>query len=294
MHKYFRAIGFSDYFSSEYDVELFLNEIMHSYQDRSVVRLDEHRTFLQFTKSFGPNMGVCLCGEMDEFGFHRQYYYPYLKGQGITTDCELTLEKRVSGNGYMGMVDDGRVGISLIFSMQNTVQLQRRIAITHRLTGLNRTTLSGLAGSGVILLPAKGYGHTDPAEVEENKRREQLVLSASRGDQEAIETLTLEDMDTYAMITRRIQHEDILTIVRSYLMPYGVECDQYQVLGTILFFTKVHNVITNEAVYQMTLDINDMKMDVCISEKDLMGEPQVGRRFKGNIWLLGEAQISIT
>ena len=292
MHRYLRAIGFSGYFSSEYDIELFLDEIMHSYQERSVVRLDEHRTFLQFTKSFGPNFGICLCGEMDEFGFHRLYYYPYLKGHGITTECDLSIEKKISGNGYMGMVDDGRVGISLIFAMQNTIALQRRLAITHHLTGLNQTTLSGLSDNGVILLPAKGYGHPlTMEEKEENKRREQLVFSASQGDQEAIETLTLEDMDTYAMISRRIQHEDILTIVSSFMMPYGIECDQYQVLGTILFFTKVYNIITKEAVYQMTLEINDMEIDICISEKDLMGEPETGRRFKGNVWLLGEARI---
>ena len=37
----------------------------------------------------------------------------------------------------------------------------------------------------------------------------------------------------------------------------------------------------------MTLDCNGLEFDVCINENDLLGEPQVGRRFKGVIWLQG-------
>lgn len=37
----------------------------------------------------------------------------------------------------------------------------------------------------------------------------------------------------------------------------------------------------------MTLECNDMDLDICINEKDLLGEPDVGRRFKGVIWLQG-------
>ncbi|MEE1517216.1 MAG: DUF3881 family protein, partial [Lachnospiraceae bacterium] len=30
-----------------------------------------------------------------------------------------------------------------------------------------------------------------------------------------------------------------------------------------------------------------MVFDVCINKKDLLGEPEVGRRFKGSIWVQG-------
>ena len=33
--------------------------------------------------------------------------------------------------------------------------------------------------------------------------------------------------DLYSSITRRIQNEDILSIVTTYFMPYGIESDQY-------------------------------------------------------------------
>ena len=46
-----------------------------------------------------------------------------------------------------------------------------------------------------------------------------------------MESLTMEDIDMYTMISRRIQHEDVYSIVDTYLMPYGIECDQYSLMG---------------------------------------------------------------
>ena len=71
-------------------------------------------------------------------------------------------------------------------------------------------------------------------------------------------------------------------------MPYGMVCDQYSVRGEILYYMPFKNIITGEEIYQLTLDCNDMQFDVCINKEDLLGEPQIGRRFKGVIWLQGE------
>jgi hypothetical protein len=37
----------------------------------------------------------------------------------------------------------------------------------------------------------------------------------------------------------------------------------------------------------MKIECNDIFFDVCINEKDLMGQPAIGRRFKGNVWMQG-------
>ena len=98
----------------------------------------------------------------------------------------------------------------------------------------------------------------------------------------------MEDMDTYSMISERIVNDDILTIVDSYFMPYGIECDQYNIMGEIRDVVSFQNVLTGENLYQMTVESNDMQFDICINKQDLFGEPQVGRRFKGIIWLQGQ------
>ena len=120
------------------------------------------------------------------------------------------------------------------------------------------------------------------------KRRTQMMNEARCGDEEAMENLTMEDMDTYAMISRRIVDEDILSIVDTFFMPYGMECDRYHVLGEITDLMESENVLTGDKLYQITIQCNDMEFDVCINQKDLMGEPQIGRRFKGVVWLQGK------
>lgn len=45
-------------------------------------------------------------------------------------------------------------------------------------------------------------------------------------------------------------------------MPYGVECDQYSILGEILEYRKVVNQITGVELYQVRLDVNELIFDV--------------------------------
>ena len=99
--------------------------------------------------------------------------------------------------------------------------------------------------------------------------------------------MTLEDMDMYTAISRRIPKEDIFSLVDTYFMPYGVECDQYSVLGEIIDMRLVKNQITGEQIYILTICSNELTFDVCINIIDLFGEPKVGRRFKGIVWLQG-------
>jgi len=66
-----------------------------------------------------------------------------------------------------------------------------------------------------------------------------------------------------------------------------VECDHYSVLGEIKDCRKVRNSMTKEECYIMTISANDLVFDVCINKEDLYGEPAVGRRFKGVIWMQG-------
>ena len=89
------------------------------------------------------------------------------------------------------------------------------------------------------------------------------------------------------MISRRILKEDVLSLVDNYFMPYGVECDKYSIMGEILNVELVQNTDTNEMIYILKVDTNDLVFDICINTMDLFGEPAIGRRFRGTIWLQG-------
>lgn len=102
-------------------------------------------------------------------------------------------------------------------------------------------------------------------------KKKQMIAKARMGDEEAIEKLTLEDIDMYSMVSQRLLQEDVFSIVDTFFMPYGMECDQYQILGIIKQVNKVKNLYTGEAIYQMDLECNEMDFNVCINQKDLLG-----------------------
>ena len=124
------------------------------------------------------------------------------------------------------------------------------------------------------------------SEASDNRRN--LLSAARNGDQTAIETLTLDDIDIYSQVSRRLLHEDVFTIVDTYFMPYGVECDIYSIMGEILDVIEIENQVTKEKIYQLRLDVNELQFDVCVPKSEVLGEPGIGRRFKGTIWLQGE------
>lgn len=286
MHSYLRAIGFGKY-NNESETEKLLEQVFRDFDHRNVVK-DENNIFIEMEKEFGPDMGIKLCGSLDGEGFHREYYFPYYKGSGITTREEAAVEKRVNGDSFAGLCEDDRLGISLIFFLQNPAAYQKEQLLTDLFNRKNSVTLSGLSTEGTILLPILKTVEQTDVQKQNLAQRSKLLNAARNGDPEAIESLTIEDMDIYSMISRRVYEEDIYSIVDTFFMPYGVECDQYQIMGNINYYTKVCNPVTKENVYQMSIECNDLNFDICINEADLMGSPEVGRRFKGSVWMQGK------
>jgi len=282
-----RAIGFSNYTDRKKIKELLTDTVMNS--DKRAYTLNQEGIMLgEFCKNFADNMGVAVCGEFDEEDkFIYDYYFPYLTGSGITTTEDVSVERHAAKDSYAGICDDMKVGISLIFYLRNMITYVKAQA-TGKLPIRGTTlTLSGLSVSGSIMMAIKKDEKQKEIVQRKSKARNKLLDAARRGSEEAIETLTLEDMDTYSIISSRIQKEDIFSIVDTYFMPYGVECDQYSVLGEIVAMKLTTNQVTGEEIYILTICCNELTFDVCINIIDLFGEPQVGRRFKGVVWLQG-------
>ena len=183
-----------------------------------------------------------------------------------------------------------QVSVNIIFYVQNIVDYLSERHLNHLSSCTARIRFSGLSIDGRILLPV-AKRMTEEENSEAILQRTRLLKAAREGDEEAIENLTLEDMDTYSMISRRIADEDVFSIVSTYFMPYGVECDHYNVLGEILNIEMVENSLTRERVYILTIESHDLIFEVCINQKDLLGEPAVGRRFKGIVWLQGNVSF---
>lgn len=287
MHKFMRAVGFSEYTDRKKLKEL-LKDVILSADQRAYTINDEDVMLGEFSKSFADRLGVTVCGEFDEEDkFTYEYYYPYIEGRGITSTEDISVERHASRESYAGVCDDIKVGISMIFYLQNRIPYVKAHFCGELPIRGTSLTLSALSVQGSILMPIEKDEMQKQRVQKDSVNRKNLIAAARKGDEDAIETLTLEDMDMYSTISRKIQKEDVFSIVDTYFMPYGVECDHYSVLGEIVECNKTENRITGEEIYLLTICCNELTFDVAINIIDMLGEPQVGRRFKGIIWLQG-------
>lgn len=292
MHQYIKAIGFED-IRSKKEFKNILDDVKESYSQLMAVSYTENVEYCEMRKEYGQDIGIAVCGELDEEeDFDMEYYFPYLEGSEVTLYSEIQVEKGIDKEQYFGVCEDSRLGISLIFYLQNGIEyLSQKPEHFHEHKAA--VSLSALSISGMILLPVHKTEQQVKTATKASENRKELLTAARKGDQHAIETLTLDDMNIYTNVSKRLEKEDVFTIVDSYFMPFGVECDSYSVMGEILAVRERENIVTQKKLYQMKLNVNEVVLDLCIPKDSLLGEPEIGRRFKGEIWLQGRLDFSM-
>ena len=287
MHQYLKAIGFEN-IQTRKDLKKLLKEVEENFTHQTIVSYRPGEDFCEFQKEFGQDVGITLCGELDDKEhFEAAYYFPYFEGSGVTTYAEIDVQRKIEKEQYVGLCEDSKIGISLIFTLQNGVEYMREKQAGLAKDVQTSVTFSGLAQGGMILLPVNKNEQQILNEKRASDTRRELMNAARKGDQAAIETLTFDDMDLYSKVSKRLANEDVFSIVDTYFMPFGAECDMYSIMGEILEYRLTRNEITREDICIMKLDVNGLLFDVCVPKREVMGEPAVGRRFKGNVWLQG-------
>ena len=296
MHKYWRAIGFSKQPKRKKLIELIQKGIDRTKSRSYTVNEDDEDSLLaQFDIELGSNYGICVCGQFDDGDeFFPEYYYPYLNSDVISTRETASVERRVDNNSFAGICDDMKVGVTLIFRLHNTIEYIKNTHTSFVPLENTSITLTALSLEGTVMLPIyKSESDLLKKKNTEIKRRH-LMNAAKSGDENAMKELTIADMDTYANILSHIQYEDVYSLVESYFMPYGAECELYSVMGEIKACLLTRNHVTMDEVYVMTIDSNGLVFDLAINRQDLYGEPAVGRRFKGIIWLQGKINFPLS
>ena len=85
MHKFLPAVGFSC-IDRRKELEEILQDVVDSYDEKIVTESNREGLFAEFSKNFGCDCGITVCGEYDENNqFHIDYYFPFFRGTGITT-----------------------------------------------------------------------------------------------------------------------------------------------------------------------------------------------------------------
>ena len=287
-----RAIGFSS-INNRMELNHLLKNIIENPSKTRTIQFGDNGSLTEISMEYGEGMGITLRGEMDENNiFQMEHYFPNIYGQNISTREEVGINKRVDAEAYTGMCDDFRLGVSLIFYLQNVIDYLEKKKQNMPMGTSFPITLAALSLEGRILLPIE----KDEVQVRnisaETKYRNNLIAEAKKGNQDAIDSLTIDDIDTYAMVSRRAKKEDIYSIVDTSFIPFGSESDNYSVIATITDCNLIVNNHTKEELYDLQLVCNDLNFRLCINRQDLLGEPVIGRRFKGNLWMQGSIAFS--
>ena len=286
MHDFLRAIGFSKFKTKKEIINLLAD--VKKLDGQSELTGFGADKLVELRKMFGKNIGIAWNGtSVSENTMDIDYYFPFVYGEYNNIHEDVTVEKRYERNAFLGACEDLRVGVSMIFHVQNAMEIMHMKARKKEMPKYCSVIFSALSTSGMVLLPIKMSPNDENKKKQSLKRRTNLISAARQGDESAMEALTFEDMDTYAKISKTLMHEDVFTIVASSFMPYGLESDMYSIVADIATVDVTKNEITGENVYLITLNYNDVLINLAINEADLEGEPQPGRRFKGTIWLQG-------
>ena len=300
MNLYMRAVGFGG-MDSEQEAKFIKNGIEKCIKEGFILRHDKFKRGVIVLR-VSRSTGIYVYGRYEGNLFIYEYHFPFLIGSKVTQNDEITIERHVDKESFAAICDEMKTGVTLIFYLQNVMDYMeflvkdknfqnqpfspdKRNSVSKLPMKNKKTSLTALSLGGTILLPINKKNSYKDREAEESRRN--LIAAAKNGDENAIESLTIEDIDTYTEISHRIMHEDVFTIVDSTFMPCGVECDQYSVIGEILDLSVEENSYTKEKIYIMSLECNNLVFTMAINSADLMGEPAVGRRFKGQIWLQG-------
>lgn len=289
MENYIRTIGFKN-IKTRNDINILIKSIIKTPDRRKYFQVNSDEVIYCYEKDLGEKIGMTVLEIVDKDGNHiLDSFFPYVYGMNCLYNDNLEVEKITGEEKYAGICDENNLGIPLIFQINNPVDYLNMFYHPMK-KKINCINLSGISLDGTIILPIKGNEQERIKERQGNEWRSQMIEAARAGDPDAIERLTLDDMDTYNMVTSRSRKEDVFTIVSSYFMPYSVECDKYSVLGVITDWKVIQNKITGESMYYISIECNSVEIDFVISRENLLGEPAVGRRFKGNIWLQGEVE----
>lgn len=287
MHNYYRAIGFG----RGYLKPVLRNIINKAVEDYKQNNFDDSRgKLIEIFVHFDRSIGLAIHGEFNEKDeFEIEYTFPFLKPRHYSHYDDIMIEKNVSSYSFTGGCDNKNTGVTTIFYLQNALDYVNKKFPEKTSAPVG---LSGLSLSGKIILPAKEYSEYKETYKKIRDDKSKMIEKAQKGDESAIENLTLDEMNLYSKISKRLENEDVFSIVETSFMPFGMECDRYSIIGKITDIEININRVTRERVYNLVMECNDLMLNVAINEDDLIGEPKIGRRFRGNIWLQGFVSFS--
>ena len=104
MHQYLKAIGFEN-IQTRKDLKKLLKDVEENFTHQTIVSYRPGEDFCEFQKEFGQDVGITLCGELDdEEHFEAAYYFPYLREAELQLMQKSMCRERLRKNSMLVFV----------------------------------------------------------------------------------------------------------------------------------------------------------------------------------------------
>ncbi|GMQ58574.1 hypothetical protein AN1V17_29690 [Vallitalea sediminicola] len=291
MEQYLGAVGFKKLVETK-KIEDVVQQIINDPTEKYISNYGEDKIKVELLKRYNDELGIIVRGELDENEEIKVFsIIPYKEGNlPMDIDEVDVIYSNNNKDDYYVYFEDIKTGNPITFYLQNVVDY---LDIDEDEDAyVEKIRLVALSTEGTVILPINKDEVDKNLEHEEETWRANLLELARQGDEEAIQLLEIDAEQSAELFKVRTKHEDLLTILEGYFIPYGLNDAEYSILGTIEEFCIKTNSFTNEEVYIMDLMCLNFKLQVCINKKDLIGIPSIGMRYKGICYVQGHLEFN--
>lgn len=83
MHSYLRAVGFSR-ITKRSSIRQIITDVVETYDEKTVIENYPDGMFAEFSKNYGCDCGITVCGQYDENNvFYPDYYFLFFAEQAL-------------------------------------------------------------------------------------------------------------------------------------------------------------------------------------------------------------------
>lgn len=269
MYQYLRAVGYRHYPSKSKAMLDFLNRMKGSSQV-TILRP-------------APQLGIKLYSNPLYADQVIERILPFAEGDDVITPQDLSIEECAYG-GYYGVMEDPKNLLLLPFTCVNSENVRPGFVENAKVS------LHALSVKGKVILSAQTnrqecvrYSATPKNFLQRNTVPNEPALMSK---DQLIQYIKEQDATTQKF-WERMKSETVYQIIETTMMPYGMDCTQYHVVGKICAVTEIKNEETGDLIYCIHLEAYQYRFPIYINKRDLLGDPAAGLRFKGNIQLQG-------
>lgn len=290
-----KAIGFSKLDEQEM-MEDILEELLSNPTKQKAIQLSSKKILAEYLKEVAENTyvmaRVCVNKSSKEPKIQVFSCDAYVESHTNmeVEDVEVEEFDDIDGDqSYYVVCEEKETSMQIVFWLQNVVEYleSRKKHLT-----CSEVNIVGIASEGTIILPIEKDEEEEQIEKEEREKLRLILQQMKDGDEQAKEILEKEEKELDDQLKERLREEDFLSVMSGYFIPETIDEATYAVLGEIVEIDERINSQTDEKMYTFTLDVNDLNLEVVISQKELIGMPSVGMRFMGTCWVQGKVIMS--